>query len=36
MQSGQHTIGGTDIKSNTFLSGDFEVDKGVKFQDRGF
>jgi hypothetical protein len=36
MQSNQHTIGGTDIKSNTFLSGDFEVDKNVQFQDRDY
>jgi hypothetical protein len=36
IKSGQHTIGGTDIKSNTFLSGDFEVDKNVQFADKDY
>jgi hypothetical protein len=36
IQSGQHTMGGTDINSKTFLSGDFEVDKNVKFSDKDY
>ena len=35
LQSSQHQMGGNDINSRTFLSGGFEVDKSVKFSDRG-
>jgi len=34
-QSSQHQMGGHDINSRTFLRGDFNVDKSVKFSDRG-
>ncbi|MDM7913514.1 MAG: hypothetical protein QUS09_10495, partial [Methanotrichaceae archaeon] len=36
MEASQKGIGKIDISSRTFLSGGFEVDKTVKFQDRGF
>ncbi len=36
MEANQKGIGKSDINSKTYLSGDFEVDKTVKFQDRGF
>jgi hypothetical protein len=36
IQSSQHKMGGSDINSKTFLSGDFEVDKNVQFSDRAF
>lgn len=32
----RHEMGKSDIKSSMFLSGDFQVDKSVQFQDRGF
>jgi len=32
----RHEMGKSDIKSSTQLSGAFEIDKSVKFQDRGF
>lgn len=32
----RHEMGKSDIKSSMFLRGDFEVDKSVQFQDRGF
>jgi len=32
----RHEIGESDIKSSTFLSGGFNVDKTVQFSDRGF
>lgn len=35
IQSSQHQMGRNDINSKTFLSGGFEVDKSVKFSDRG-
>jgi hypothetical protein len=35
MESNQKVIGKSGINSKTYLSGDFEVDKTVKFQDRG-
>jgi hypothetical protein len=35
LQSSQHQTGRNDINSKTFLSGGFEVDKSVKFSDRG-
>lgn len=31
----RHEMGKSDIKSRMFLSGDFDVDKTVQFQDRG-
>lgn len=36
MEANQNGIGKSDINSKTYLSGDFDVDKTVKFQDRGF
>ncbi len=36
MEANQKGIGKSDINSKTYLSGDFDVDKTVKFQDRGF
>ncbi len=36
VEANQKGIGKPDINSRTFLSGDFDVDKTVKFQDRGF
>lgn len=36
MEANQKGIGKSDISSRTFLSGGFEVDKTVKFQDRGY
>lgn len=36
MEAKQGGIGKSDINSRTFLSGGFEVDKTVQFQDRGF
>jgi len=32
----RHEMGKSDIKSSTFLSGGFDVDKTVQFSDRGF
>lgn len=36
MEANQRGIGKSGINSKTYLSGDFEVDKTVQFQDRGF
>ncbi len=36
MEANQKVIGKNGINSKTFLSGDFEVDKTVSFQDRGY
>jgi hypothetical protein len=36
ISASRHEVGKSDIKSNTFLSGDFQVDKTVSFSDRGF
>jgi hypothetical protein len=36
MEANQEGIGKSGINSKTFLSGDFEVDKTVQFQDRGY
>lgn len=36
MEAKQKVIGKNGINSKTFLSGDFEVDKTVSFQDRGY
>jgi hypothetical protein len=36
MEAKQEGIGKSGVNSKTFLSGDFEVDKTVQFQDRGY
>ena len=36
MTAARHEIGKSGINSHMFLSGDFEMDKAVKFQDQGF
>jgi hypothetical protein len=36
MTASRHEIGKSGIDSSMFLSGDFEMDKSVKFQDQGF
>jgi hypothetical protein len=36
MEANQEGIGKSGVNSKTFLSGDFEVDKTVQFQDRGY
>lgn len=36
MTASRHEMGKSDIKSSMLLHGDFEVDKSVQFQDRGF
>lgn len=36
MEANQEGIGKNGVNSKTFLSGDFEVDKTVQFQDRGY
>lgn len=36
VEASRHEMGKSDIKSKTFLSGGFEVDKTVQFQDRDF
>ncbi len=35
IQASKHVMGQSDIKSQMFLSGTFDVDKTVKFSDRG-
>ena len=35
MTASRHEIGKSDINSHMFLSGNFEMDKTVKFQDQG-
>ena len=34
-QASKHVMGQSDVKSQMFLSGTFDVDKNVKFSDRG-
>lgn len=36
IQASKHVMGKSDIKSNMFLSGSFNVDKTVQFTDRGY
>ncbi|MCX6675709.1 MAG: hypothetical protein NTW84_04740 [Methanothrix sp.] len=36
VEASRHEVGKSDIKSKTLLSGGFEVDKTVQFQDRDF
>ena len=35
IQASKHVMGQSDVKSQMFLSGTFDVDKNVKFSDRG-